>query len=367
MGIDSLFQPFQVRNLQLDNRWVMAAMSYYKNAGGTPDAAFAEYHRERSGDVGLVLTGGTGIDTPAANNHPNLANINEATAGAWRDVVDAVHAAGSPIAIQLFHAGALFNVAPGWRPHPLECPSGLNAEREQVAEPMTDAAVEATVEAFGRAAALAVSIGFDSVEIHGAHGFLIDQFFWEVTNRRTDRWGGPSIRERSAFAAAVVAAVRAAIGEDVALLMKVSQWKEQDFFFKMAPTPDDLTEWLGPLADAGVDVFDCSTRRFWIPEFEGSDLNLAGWVKRELGVPTISMGSVGLSNDVMDFFGGETSQRTPLDELVRRFERGDFDLVGIGRTLLSDPHWLGRVRAGTHLDDAPLNIADLNLGVAIEE
>lgn len=363
MSIDLLFQPFEVRNLRLDNRFVMSAMSYYKNPGQVPNAEFVEYHRLRaSGGIALVLTGATAIDRPAANNHPNLANISKPTVDAWRTVVDAVHASGRPIAMQLWHAGALFNVAPGWEPAPLESPSGLVEPGHTVGAPLTEEQIADCIDAFGRAAALAIEAGFDAVEIHGAHGFLIDEFFWDATNLRHDAWGGPTITERSRFAVEVVRAVRAAIGHDTALLMKVSQWKEQDYHTKIARTPAELVEWLGPLADAGVDVFDCSQRRFWQPEFDGSDMNFAGWVRRELGVPTITIGSVGLSNDVMSYFDGEVSEHRPIDELVRRFERGDFDLVALGRIALNDPTWVDRLRTGA-TDGDPMDPADLDLGL----
>lgn len=136
------------------------------------------------------------------------------------------------------------------------------------------------VAAFGKAAADAKGLGFDTVELHGAHGYLIDQFFWSGTNRRTDRYNGASIRERSRFAAEVVAAVRAAIGADFPLILRVSQWKQQDYGARLAETPDIMTDWLLPLVEAGANVLHCSQRRFWDPEFpeiDGKDgLNFAG-------------------------------------------------------------------------------------------
>jgi len=93
-------------------------------------------------------------------------------------------------------------------------------------------------------------------------------------------------------------------------------------------------------------MFHCSQRRFWEPEFEGSDLNFAGWAKKLTGLPTITVGSVGLSGEFINSFGGEISQPASLDELLRRLERGDFDLVAVGRALISDAQWASRVRAG---------------------
>jgi 2,4-dienoyl-CoA reductase-like NADH-dependent reductase (Old Yellow Enzyme family) len=94
----------------------------------------------------------------------------------------------------------------------------------------------------------------------------------------------------------------------------------------------------------GVDIFHCSQRRFWEPEFEGSDLNLAGWAKKITGQPTITVGSIGLSGDMTSAFQGQDSDVRDLDELLRRFDRGDFDLVAVGRALLGDYQWVEKIK-----------------------
>ena len=200
--------------------------------------------------------------------------------------------------------------------------------------------------AFARAAADAKRLGFDAVELHGAHGYLIDQFFWDVTNKRTDSYGGRTLSERARFAADVLKAVRAAVGGDFPVILRISQWKAQDFSAKLATNPEELEAWVAPLADAGVDVFHCSQRRFWEPEFKGSDLNLAGWVKKLTGKPTITVGSVGLDVDLMGSFQGEPTRTQSLDALLERLERGEFDLVAVGRALLNDPEWFRKIEDG---------------------
>jgi 2,4-dienoyl-CoA reductase-like NADH-dependent reductase (Old Yellow Enzyme family) len=107
-----------------------------------------------------------------------------------------------------------------------------------------------------------------------------------------------------------------------------------------------METWLVPLAEAGVDIFHCSQRRFWEPEFIGSDLNFAGWAKKLTGKTTITVGSIGLSGDFLAAFQGETSTPSSLDELLRRFDRGDFDLVAVGRALLADAGWSRKIREG---------------------
>lgn len=360
MPIDSLFQPFTIKGLTLKNRFVLAPMSRYQNDGGIPNAAFAEYHRQRAaGELGLTITGATAIDRPAANNHPRLANINEASREGWRQTVAAVHEAGGPIVLQLWHAGSLHNIDPDFKPGPLESPSGLEAPGKKVGQPITEEQIADCIDSFAKATVLANAIGFDTVQVHAAHGFLLDEFFWAGTNRRTDRWGGRSLAERSRFALEVVRAVKAELAPEQPLLMRVSQWKEQDYGVKLVTSPAQMEAWLAPFVDAGVDVLDCSQRRFWEAEFEGSRLNFAGWVKKVTGVPVITAGSVGLSNDVMAFLHGETARRTPLDEVVRRFEAGEFDLVAVGRALLADPDWLLKVRAGRDQDLDDLQPEDM--------
>ena len=108
----------------------------------------------------------------------------------------------------------------------------------------------------------------------------------------------------------------------------------------------EMDAWLNPLVDAGVDILHCSQRRFWEAEFAGSDLNFAGWAKKITGAATITVGSVGLTGEFMAAFRGEASQPASLDELLRRMDRGDFDLVAVGRPLIADPEWLLKIKSG---------------------
>jgi 2,4-dienoyl-CoA reductase-like NADH-dependent reductase (Old Yellow Enzyme family) len=131
------------------------------------------------------------------------------------------------------------------------------------------------------------------------------------------------------------------------LSLRVSQWKPQDYRARLAPTPEAMTDWLAPLVEAGVDILHCSQRRFWEPEFPEIDgatgLNFAGWAKKLTGAATISVGSTGLSGDMVGAFKGESSEPTDLDRLVERMERGEFDLIAVGRALLADPAWASKV------------------------
>ena len=352
MQNSTLFTPFSFKGLTLPNRIVMAPMTRALAEGGIPGAVNAEYYRRRAaGDVGLILTEGTVIDRPASRNLPGIPFFHgEAALAGWAGVVDAVHAAGGRIGPQLWHTGST-RAHGSWEPDaPVESPSGLLGPEEARGVAMTQEDIADTVAAFARAAADARRLGFDVVELHGAHGYLIDQFFWSGTNRRTDAYGGASIRERSRFAAEVVRAVRAAIGPDLPLILRVSQWKQQDYAARLAATPQEMTDWLLPLVEAGVDILHCSQRRFWEPEFPELDgdngLNFAGWAKKLTGAPTISVGSVGLNADFFGAFRGKAAEVATLDNLEARMDKEEFDLIAVGRVLISDPQWVGKVRSG---------------------
>jgi 2,4-dienoyl-CoA reductase-like NADH-dependent reductase (Old Yellow Enzyme family) len=325
----------------------MAPMTRSFSPDGVPTTKVADYYARRAGaSVGLILSEGTVIGRPSSSNDPNIPRFyGEKALAGWQRVIDQVHDAGGQMGPQIWHMGVMEPHRSGWLPAvPFEGPSGLRKTDTVLGKAMTDADIADTIAAFGQAAADAKRLGFDCVELHGAHTYLIDQFFWSVTNQRTDGYGGQTLVERSRFATEVIREVRRRVGEDFAVIIRLSQWKSFDFDYKLAKTPQEMDAWLGALADAGVDIFHCSQRRFWEPEFEGSDLNFAGWAKKLTGRPTITVGSVGLSGEFLAAFRGENSNPASLDELVRRYERGDFDLVAVGRALLADPHWVEKIQ-----------------------
>ena len=129
--------------------------------------------------------------------------------------------------------------------------------------------------------------------------------------------------------------------------MRWSQWKQQDYTARLAETPEELSQFLLPLSEAGVDIFHCSQRRFWEPEFEGSELNLAGWTRKITDKPAITVGSVGLNADFIPVPGEVTfreAEPASLDELERRLSDNEFDLVAVGRALISNPSWVDMIR-----------------------
>ncbi|MBD5604005.1 MAG: NADH:flavin oxidoreductase [Candidatus Eremiobacteraeota bacterium] len=352
---DALFRPYTIRDLTLRNRIVMAPMTRSKSPGSVPGPDVAAYYRRRAeNEVGLIVTEGTTVDHPVSSMDVDIPNFYGDALAGWRRVVEEVHAVGGAIAPQLWHVGSARR-ADG-KVHnpdvPSASPSGYSRPGKRFGDPMTDDDIRSVVRGFADGARNAREIGFDAIEIHGAHGYLIDQFFWEGLNDRDDAYGG-SAAARGRFAVDIVEAIRKEVGDDYPIIFRFSQWKQQDYDAKLARTPEELGAFLAPLSAAGVDAFHCSQRRFWEPEFEGSDLNLAGWTKKLTGKPSITVGSVGLTGEFISAFAGESSEAAPIDDLVARVERGEFDLVAVGRALLVDAAWARKIHEGRTDELAP--------------
>lgn len=347
-----LFEPFTCRGLTLPNRIAMAPMTRSFSPGGVPGDNVAEYYARRAAaDVGLLITEGTTVDRGGASNDPNIPNFHEeASLKGWSHVVERVHEEGGKIAPQIWHQGMARK--PGTGPHPeapSDGPSGITHTGKQVSPEPSEEEVADMVAAFAKAAGEAKALGFDAIEIHGAHGYLIDEFFWGVMNVRSDKYGG-SLVDRARFAGEIIAECRKAVGEDMPITLRWSQWKQQEYSARLAETPQELEPFLQVFVDAGVDIIHASQRRFWeaeFPEIDGENgLNLAGWCKKLTGLPTITVGSVGLNSDFFGAFAGQGSKSRPINDAIERLEKGEFDIIAVGRALLNDPEWAQKIKQG---------------------
>jgi len=343
-----LFRPFSYQGLTLGNRIVMAPMTRGKSPGGIPGSDVAAYYRRRAeGGVGLIMSEGTYIPHAGAGFYPDVPHFygEEALAG-WQRVVQEVHAAGGKMFPQLWHVG--LSAPPGVTMGDAAVgPSGLIGTGEQVREPMTQQEIDEVIRAYGKASASAERLGFDGLEIHGAHGYLIDQFFSDATNQRNDRYGGDLLR-RTRFAVEVIEEIRRNVSRDFPVCLRFSQWKLHDYTARLARTPQELESFLEPLVAAGADLFHCSQRRFWEPAFEDSRLNLAGWTKKLSGKPSIAVGSVTLDQEFTSSFSKpDQAAVTGIDALLEALERGEFDLIAVGRSLIVNPEWPAIVRRGS--------------------
>jgi 2,4-dienoyl-CoA reductase-like NADH-dependent reductase (Old Yellow Enzyme family) len=353
-----LLAPFEMGPLRLRNRVAMAPMTRSRSPGGVPGPDMLDWYRRRAENgVGLIFTEGVRIPHPGANFDQDvpLFDGDEVLAG-WDRIRIAVQAAGAKIIPQLWHIGLTYKPkipmydGPDADLDPEQFgPSGIaggfGAVSERRREPMSQRDIDMAIEAYAVAAENAHRLGFDGVALHGAHGYLIDQFFWDKTNLRTDRYGG-GIADRSTFAAEIVAEIRRRTAPGFPIVLRFSQWKAHDYDARLCTTPGELEAMLAPLVDAGVDMFDCSQRRFWEPEFEGSDLNLAGWTRKLSGRPSITVGSIGLDGEMIRSLLGESAGVTRIDRLLEMMARGDFDLAAVGRALIANPDWVELVKAG---------------------
>jgi 2,4-dienoyl-CoA reductase-like NADH-dependent reductase (Old Yellow Enzyme family) len=354
-----LSRPFDLGGLTLRNRTAMAPMTRQCSPGGIPGEDVAAYYgRRAAAGVGLIITEGTYIDHPAAGDNEMVPHFyGEKPLAGWAQVVEEVHRAGGKIVPQLWHVGmtrpAETTYAPGV---PAVGPSGvtLDGTVPETGRAMTRSDLDDVIGAYAEGAAQAERLGFDGVELHGAHGYLIDQFLWSGTNRRTDAYGG-GLASRARFATEVIAAIRAVVSPGFPVIFRLSQWKTNNYEARIAETPDELEALLTPLAEAGADAFHASTRRYWLPEFDGSDLNLAGWAKKVSGKASITVGSVGLDTEFLTSIQGGDTAVAGIDQLLDRLERDEFDLVAVGRSLLSDPEWVAKVLTGRTAELTPFN------------
>jgi 2,4-dienoyl-CoA reductase-like NADH-dependent reductase (Old Yellow Enzyme family) len=318
---------------------------------GKPTPGMAEYYRRRvEGGVGLVIGEGCCIEHPSTFVEARFPRLNRSTLEGWVRCVDAVHGAGGRMLIQISHLGAMRSDSenlPKLEAAALSA-SGLIKAGKPNGRAATHQELTEISDAFAEAAQLARIAGADGVELHGCHGFFIDEFLWAQTNLRQDEYGGDDLQSRARYPAEIVSAIRRAVGPEFIISFRFSQWKEPDYHARIAETPEELQGFLKVMRSAGVDIFHPSTRRFTTPEWPQSNLGLAGWTKALIDAPVIAVGSVGLTQDVMESlvgtaeaqFDGEVSLR----ELMRRFGNNEFDLIAVGRSLISDADWVRKVR-----------------------
>lgn len=362
LDVSPLFEPFTVKSLTAPNRFAMAPMTRSASPGGVPGDDVAAYYRRRAaGGVGLIITEGIFIPHDAAGGQSNVPRlIGDDSLAGWSAVTDAVHAEGSVIAAQLWHQGVERGVDPEFNPQVESVsPSGVAGDASAQGRALQTSELGPLAEQYGTAARNARDAGFDAVELHGAHGYLLDQFLWERTNVRADGYGG-SAADRLRFPVEVVRAVRAAVGSDFPVLYRFSQWKQADYTATLADSPAELEHLLTPLVEAGVDVFHPSTRRHYVPAFPdlaGADgeLSLAGWTKRVTGLPAIAVGSVGLQTEFKPTEFRDIEPAT-VEAVLRQFSNNEFDVIAVGRALLSDPEWVNKLRSGRQDEFLGFNI-----------
>ncbi|MBU3992961.1 MAG: 12-oxophytodienoate reductase [Alphaproteobacteria bacterium] len=368
-----LFEPFNLAGCEIPNRIVMAPMTrFFTEDNGILAASAIDYYRRRAeGGIGLILTEGIATSDLAAQ----CAQVPKIEPGPgfdrWKMVVDAVHQQGTRIMAQLWHTGlgrvqatsrdpSVLSVGPMADYLPEGSPLIASGGNAGPGRAMTEADIAATIEEFAVAAERCQQAGFDGVQLHAAHGYLFDQFFWTETNRRTDGYGGDVIG-RTRLAVEVIREIRRRVGPDFPIGLRYSQWKlPAHYGVKPCRTPEELESFLAPIVGAGVDFLDASTRRFWEPAFEGSPLTLAGWTRKLTGVPTMAVGSIGLSGAFVPYDEKEhAAPDVDIGRIAGMIQREEADMIMVGRALITNPDWANKVRDGRAAELVAYDIAAL--------
>jgi 2,4-dienoyl-CoA reductase-like NADH-dependent reductase (Old Yellow Enzyme family) len=363
VDVTPLFTPCRIGPLTVANRFIVPSMQRGVSKEGAPTVGMRDYLAARiHGGFALVLSESCAVDHPLATSQRNATRLTAETAPAWANVIAGVHEAGGKMFMQLWHEGATRR-AEGDGAAPSISPSGLIRKGVENGSSASAEDLEVLRKAYVRSARLAREIGADGVEIHACHGYLMDQFLWSETNLRQDGYGGATLARRLRFPAEIVKAVRQEIGRDLALSIRLSQWKEADFDATTFADMNDVQAAVRAFEAAGVDMFHISQRRFYQETGYIARRSLAGCFKACTSLPVASAGSVGLDTELRDMIFGDGSARVTardsIVKLVKRFEAGEFDLIAVGRASIGDGEWVNKVRAGRYDDIRTFDRSDL--------
>ncbi|CQD12329.1 NADH:flavin oxidoreductase [Mycobacterium lentiflavum] len=347
----SLFTPATIGNVDLANRVALSPMTRVSaTADGLPTDRIASYYRAFAlGGFGLLITEGLYIDDLTSQGYlfqPGIANSSHAAA--WRRVVDGVHDCGAKYFAQLMHAGSQSQGNPHttttWgpsaiRPKGEQLPMYRGSGPFQIPQAMTTEHIDQVRSAFVNAARQARDAGFDGVEIHGANGYLLDEFLTDYLNTRTDRYGG-SVASRVRLAAEVCHDVVSAVDGDIAVGIRISQAKVSDNRHRWAGTEDDAAIIFGTLADTGIDYIHTTEYRALAPAFAESDKSLAQLAKQHSGLSIIANGHLDDPRDAAAII-----------------DSGAADVVALAKPALANRDWPHRVRSGQPLSpDVPRDV-----------
>lgn len=334
----AMLSPFRLGTVNLCNRVAVASMTRVSaTVDGLATGRMAEYYRAfAEGGFGLVITEGIYTDKAFAQGYLHQPGLtDDAQAAAWRSVTGEVHAAGGKIVAQLMHAGALSQGNPhrtgtvgpsADRPKGAQMTHFRGSGPYRVPTAMEPRGVAKAIEGFADAAAKAQAAGFDGVEVHGANGYLLDQFLTEGINLREDAYGGPTLA-RVRLAVETVAAVRAAVGPGFLVGVRVSQTKVNDYAHSWAGREDDARIIFSALGASGADYIHTTEREAWCPAFTEGGRSLAALAKAHAGLPVIANG--GLHDPA---------------RAAAMLESGEADVIALARGALANTDWPERVR-----------------------
>lgn len=339
----SLFETVTLGNTTLDNRVGVAPMTRISatSEGVVTDQMISYYTSFALGGFGFIITEGIYTDdkySPGYLYQPGI--VNDEQAEAWKKVVDSVHQAGAKIFAQIMHTGALVHGNPFGQasigPSAIQ-PKGEKSEiyegtglyptpREATKEEITE-----VINGFVHAAKRAKSIGFDGVEIHGANGYLLDEFLTDYTNQRTDEYGG-STENRVRLLIEVSKSIREAVGNDFTVGIRISQSKVNDYAHKWAGIEQDAEIIFGQLGQAGLDYIHVTEHEAWKPAFDKNETSLVSLAKKYGKIPVIANGHLGDPEKAREII-----------------ENGEADVVTLGKSALANHDWVNKVKNGEPL------------------
>ncbi|HET6741315.1 MAG TPA: NADH:flavin oxidoreductase [Kribbella sp.] len=340
-------EPARIGGIDLANRLAVAPMTRVSaTPRGVPTAEMADYYAEfAAGGFGLLITEGTYPDAAYSQGYLNQPGLSTAEqAEGWRVVTDRVHGAGAKIVAQLMHAGALSQGNP--HRHELAGPSPVQPLGQMMPEyggsgpwpvphELSVEEIGEIVDGFAAAAVRAHAAGFDGVEIHGANGYLLDQFLTLYTNQRTDNYGGP-VTNRIRLTVEIAAAVVAATPADFVIGVRLSQTKVNDFEYRWPGGAYDAELIFSALGGTGIDYLHIASEgRNWLEtaRLQGGQ-TITGLARRIGGLPVIANGGMHESGQ---------AERVLTD--------GHADLLSIGHGALANPDLPRRLAAGEPLED----------------
>jgi len=340
-----LFESKTINDRTFANRYVVAPMTRVSaENNGTPNETMKKYYeRYAKGGFGTVITEGVYPDERFSQGYPNQPGLaNEAQRDAWKPIVKSVQEHGALFIAQIMHAGAQSQENP-YAEHNIG-PSQVAPKNDKLSfyggegpfpEPkrMSHDDIQTAVESFGRSAELAKEAGFDGVEIHGANGYLIDQFLTDYFNRREDEFGGDT-KNRLRFALQVIKEVRKKVGKDFIVGIRISQGKASDADHRWALGESDADTIFSTLGSESLDYIHVTDDDAEKPGFGQGSMSMAEAAKKHSGIPVIANGKL-----------------ADPEKAVYMLNNGHADFVSLGTSALQNPDAPKRIKQEKALEE----------------
>jgi 2,4-dienoyl-CoA reductase-like NADH-dependent reductase (Old Yellow Enzyme family) len=342
--MSDVMQSNKFQSIEVPNRFALAPMTRTSaEPDGTPNALMADHYEGYArGGFGLVITEGTYTDDKASQGYayqPGI--IDDAQVAGWQTIVNRVHAAGSKIFVQLMHAGAQFQanrytnqpVGPS-EVMPKGAPLGFYGDQEawQTPAAMTEADIHAAIDGFAKSATNAKAAGFDGIEIHGANGYLLNQFLSTHFNKRDDNYGG-SLENRLRLVVEVVRAVRKAVGDNYPVGIRLSQGTVTDPDYQLPEGEAGFRRIVEAVRDAGADFVHTTDGDVNRPYFVEGNQSLASVAAAVDGIELIINGNI---------------DETNYQDVANQFPNA---ILAVGKKALANPDFVQRLKDGKEIAD----------------